>query len=269
MWCCFILEKGWLVSRSSDRKKGDAYWERTERAGWTHWGGGVGRDGVDEEGRFDEEGLMRRELGRAVAGADVQGYDWGFQVAVCMHTFVRKRFALPIGDWTHRFQTKKQTKQTNEQNSLDETGPRSRFLRFHGRFVLLFPWRIVGAGAVAAFHFDVAGLVSHSAQDAHFGFCHFARVVCAGEQNLFLVFRLCNVCRTNGKRGSIEFSECGISQRELLHKGEGMMTEEVTVVGEKIQMDSNIYSVWRAESGENGGIEMKMAETLLVLFVPG
>ena len=53
-----------------------------EGKGGFHWGGGVGRDSVDEEGRFYEEGLVGCELGRGGAGADVQGYDWGFEIAV-------------------------------------------------------------------------------------------------------------------------------------------------------------------------------------------
>ena len=55
---------------------------REGRGGGSHWGGGVGRDGVDEEGRFYEEGLVGCELGRGGAGADVQGYDWGFEIAI-------------------------------------------------------------------------------------------------------------------------------------------------------------------------------------------
>ena len=72
------------------------YWEREGRAsGWTHWGGGVGRNGFDEEGRFDEQGLMRCELGRGVAGADVQGYDWGLQVTMCAS--ICQKACAPIG----------------------------------------------------------------------------------------------------------------------------------------------------------------------------
>lgn len=131
---------------------------------------------------------MRCELGRRVAGADVQGYDGGLQVAMCRR-FCQKS-SRSNWDWTQQTPNK----QTNKQNSLDETGSRSRSLRSHGRFVLLFPWRIVGArlahlqgaGAVATFHFDVAGLVCHSAQDAHFGVSHLLSGVRAEDSNLFV-----------------------------------------------------------------------------------
>ena len=46
-----------------------------------HGRGRVWRDCVGEEGRREEESLMGCELGRGVAGADVQGYDWGLEIA--------------------------------------------------------------------------------------------------------------------------------------------------------------------------------------------
>lgn len=39
-------------------------------------------DGVEEEGRLEEEGLMRAEGRRCVAGADLEGYDGRFEVAL-------------------------------------------------------------------------------------------------------------------------------------------------------------------------------------------
>lgn len=53
-----------------------------EEEGETHWRGRVWRDCFGEEGRFDEESLVSCELGRGVAGADVQGDDWGFEIAM-------------------------------------------------------------------------------------------------------------------------------------------------------------------------------------------
>lgn len=41
----------------------------------------VRSDGVDEVGGFYEEGLVRAEGGFGVAGADVEGYDGGFEIA--------------------------------------------------------------------------------------------------------------------------------------------------------------------------------------------
>ena len=58
------------------------------KAKGAHRGGRVGGDGVGEEGRFDEESLMRRELGGGVAGANVQGYDWRFEIAMCVRSCV-------------------------------------------------------------------------------------------------------------------------------------------------------------------------------------
>lgn len=102
---------------------------------------------------------MGCELGRGVAGADVQGYDGGSEIAMMDDDVSRKA----------RF-TQLETNSFNR-NSLDETGSRGRSLRFHGR-VVLFARRIVGArlshlediGAVTApLHFDVAGVICHSA----------------------------------------------------------------------------------------------------------
>lgn len=60
-----------------------------EGGGKIHWRGGLWRYCVDEEGRFDEEGLVSCQFGRGVAGADVQGDDWRFEIAVrgseCFH----------------------------------------------------------------------------------------------------------------------------------------------------------------------------------------
>lgn len=44
--------------------------------------GAVGGDLVDEELRFDEESLVGAESGFGPSGADVEGYDWGFEIAV-------------------------------------------------------------------------------------------------------------------------------------------------------------------------------------------
>lgn len=47
-----------------------------------HWRGRVWRNGISEEWRFDEQSLVGCELGCILARADVQGYDWGFEVAM-------------------------------------------------------------------------------------------------------------------------------------------------------------------------------------------
>ena len=75
---------------------------------------------------------MGCELGRGVAGADVQGYDWGSEIAIWMMRLV--------GKLVRSIETVLDNK-----NSLDETGSRCRSLRFQGRRLVLFPRRIVGA----------------------------------------------------------------------------------------------------------------------------
>lgn len=118
---------------------------------------------------------MGCELGRGVAGADVQGYDGGFEIAVEGSVNV----SFP------KFQTELE-KNLLQNDSLDESDSCGSLLRFQGSLVLgyLFPLRIVGArlchlddiGAVVTLHFDVARVVCHSAQDANFGVCHYCLV---------------------------------------------------------------------------------------------
>ena len=66
---------------------------------------------------------MGCELGRRVAGADAQGYDWGFEIAVGVRKLEPNR--------TASFFT----------NSLNERGFGSGLLRFHRGLILrnLFP----------------------------------------------------------------------------------------------------------------------------------
>ncbi len=107
---------------------------------------------------------MSCELGRGVTGADVQSYDWGFEIAMN----VRKLQSQLNGKFCN--------------NSLDEGDSCNSLLRSRGSliFCYLFPRCIVGTrlshfhdvGAVTALHFDVAGLVCYTARDAYFRICH-------------------------------------------------------------------------------------------------
>ena len=63
---------------------------RRGREKLAHWRDGVWGNGVGEERRFYQKGLMGREFGRGVGGADVQGHDGGSEIAVAK-VLIRKR----------------------------------------------------------------------------------------------------------------------------------------------------------------------------------
>ena len=138
-----------------------------------------------------------------------------------------------------------------KKNSLDEVGSRRWSLRFHGRLVL-FPRRIVAArlshlhdiGAVTApLHFDVAGVIRHSAQDAHFRICHLAGV--SVRKPIIRFMRLQEKCTVPFPIGTIELFgmaqlgstsvfECTVSRMCILNSklpGDGKVLEKGTVVG--------------------------------------
>lgn len=65
---------------------------------------------------------MRCELGRRVAGADVQGYDGGFQVAMCRR-FCQKSSRSNLGrDTANSKQTNKQTNKTHSTKLVRAAG---------------------------------------------------------------------------------------------------------------------------------------------------
>lgn len=59
------------------------------------------------------------ELGRGVAGADVQGYDWGFQVTMC--TFICQKACAPI--WLTDTSTPNKTRLTRRNWSAQQVSP--------------------------------------------------------------------------------------------------------------------------------------------------
>ena len=184
---------------------------------------------------------MGCELGRDVAGADVQGYDWGSEIAIWDNNVSLEK--LCFAQLKQFFLTK---------NSLYETGSRRRSLRFHGRRLVIFPRRIVGArlshlhdiaAVTAPLHFDVARIIRYSAQDAHFRVCHLAGVSVRKPTIFYAIARevvlfLSQICTTEFFDGSIGFQRVFLKYRkqneytELL--GDNSL-EKGTVVGNYVR----------------------------------